>query len=121
MSKILVVDDSMTVRQQVSAALGPAGFAIVEAKDGVEGLEKIEGDKEVKVVICDINMPRMNGLDMLEEARRRAGNQNLPFLMLTTEAQPDMVARAKAAGAKGWMVKPFKPDVLLQCIKKLAA
>jgi len=121
MTKILIVDDSMTVRQQVSAALASSGFTLVEAKDGVEGLEKIEGDQELKVVICDINMPRMNGLDMLEETRRRAGHQNLPFLMLTTEAQPDMVSRAKAAGAKGWMVKPFKPEVLLQCIKKLAA
>lgn len=117
--KILIIDDSATVRQQVGLALSQAGFDIVEAVDGVDGYEKINSVADIAVVICDINMPRMDGLTMLERVRERAIHATLPVLMLTTEGQAELVSRAKKAGAKGWIVKPFKADLLVAAVKKL--
>lgn len=119
--KILVVDDSASVRQQVSLVLGQAGFHVIEAVDGIDGVEKINGNDDLAVVICDVNMPRMNGLELVEKVR--AGNQRalLPIVMLTTEGQPALMQRAKQAGAKGWIIKPFKADILIATVKKLAA
>jgi two-component system, chemotaxis family, chemotaxis protein CheY len=118
MKKVLVVDDSSTVRQQVSMALQQAGFAVAEAGDGIDGLAMIDKGG-IAMVICDVNMPRMSGLDMLEHMKddqRRAG---IPVVMLTTEGQPALVDRAKKAGAKGWIVKPFKADLMIAAVKKL--
>ena len=121
MSKtILVVDDSVTVRQQVCNALTEAGFATMEAKDGQEGKERIEAGG-MSMVICDVNMPRMNGIEMLEACKAAGSSQGLPIVMLTTEAQPELIGRAKAAGASGWIIKPFKADLLVAAVKKLAA
>ncbi len=117
--KILVVDDSATVRQQVRLALEQANFAVLEAVDGEDGAEKILSMDDIALVICDVNMPRMNGLEMLEAVE--AGKRGLPILMLTTEGQPALMQRAKAAGAKGWVVKPFKPALLVAAIQKLAS
>lgn len=117
--KILVVDDSLTVRQQVSLALTSAGFHVVEAADGLDGLEKVAGHPDLAMVLCDVNMPRMTGIEMLEELRRRADRPALPVLMLTTEAAPPLVDRAKKAGAKGWIVKPFKPELLVAAVNRL--
>jgi two-component system chemotaxis response regulator CheY len=119
MKKVLIVDDSATVRQQVRAALGIAEFDVVEASDGTEGVEAIDRLTDLAAVICDVNMPRMNGLDMLEAVKRDPKNTALPIVMLTTEGQHQLVQRAKAAGAKGWIVKPFKPELLLAAIRKL--
>ncbi len=119
--KILVVDDSSAVRQQVSIALGQAGFEVVEAADGVDGAETIRRDPEVGMVICDVNMPRMNGLEMVEAVKADAQFADLPIIMLTTEGQPSLIKRAKAAGAKGWIVKPFKPEMLVATANKLMA
>lgn len=116
--KILVVDDSATVRQQVGMALSQAGYGIVEAADGVEGLAALDKGG-VAMVICDVNMPRMNGLEMLESLRRDARHAAVPVVMLTTEGQPALVDRAKKAGAKGWIVKPFKPDLMIAAVSKL--
>jgi len=118
MKKVLVVDDSPTVRQQVGMALTQAGYAVVEAVDGVDGLAKVDG---TSMVICDVNMPRMNGLEMLERLHADAKYSSLPVLMLTTEGQPALIERAKKAGAKGWVVKPFKAELLVAAVKKLAA
>ena len=116
---ILVVDDSDTVRQQVSMALKQAGFAITEAADGQEGLAMIDANRNIAMVVCDVNMPRMNGLEMVESVKRKAENKSLPILMLTTEGQPSMIKRAKEAGAVGWIVKPFNATQLVQTAKHL--
>jgi len=114
-SKVLVVDDSMMVRRQVGMALTAAGFAVVEATDGADALAKLSAHVDIGLVVCDVNMPRMNGLEFLEKVR--AG---LPVMMLTTEGQPELIQRAKALGAKGWLVKPFKPELLVAAARKLA-
>jgi two-component system chemotaxis response regulator CheY len=116
---ILVIDDSAMVRQQVGRALSSSGFTVVEAADGVEGLEALSRTPATRLVICDVNMPRMNGLEFLERLIREMST--VPVVMLTTEGQPELIQRAKALGAKGWIVKPFKPDLLVAAAKKLTA
>jgi len=118
---VLVIDDSLMVRQQVSRALVGAGFTVVEAKDGVDALEKLAGRPETRLIVCDVNMPRMNGLEFLEAMRKDEKNAAVSVVMLTTEGQPELVARAKSLGAKGWIVKPFKAELLLATAKKLTA
>jgi two-component system chemotaxis response regulator CheY len=117
--KILIVDDSATIRQQVGLALRQAGYTTAEAGDGVEGLTVLE-EGGFALVICDVNMPRMNGLEMLEAVKRNPNHSALPVVMLTTEGQPALVERAKKAGAKGWIVKPFKPELMIAAVRKLA-
>jgi two-component system chemotaxis response regulator CheY len=121
MSKIIVVDDSATMRQQVKQALSPAGIDIVEAVDGQDGLNKVQADAAIDIMILDVNMPRMNGIE-LAEALSKEGRvqQGLNIVMLTTEGHADLIKRAKAAGAKGWIVKPFKPEMLLAAVQKMA-
>jgi two-component system chemotaxis response regulator CheY len=116
---ILVVDDSGTVRQQVSMALKQAGFAIVEAADGQEALAAIESNRAIDMVVCDVNMPILNGLEMVEKVKQNPEHKALPILMLTTEGQPSMIRRAKEAGAVGWIVKPFDANQLVQTAKHL--
>jgi two-component system chemotaxis response regulator CheY len=116
---VLVVDDSGSVRQQVAMALRRAGFALVEAADGREGLAMLASNKNIDMVICDINMPNMNGLEMVEKVKSQPENKSLPILMLTTEGQPSMVKRAKEAGAVGWIVKPFNSTQLVQTVSRL--
>ena len=117
-AKILVVDDSAMVRQQVARALLGAGFTVVDAVDGVDALEKLAGSPGVGLVVCDVNMPRMSGIELLEQLHGR--DPGLPVVMLTTEGQPELIQRAKSLGAKGWIVKPFKPALLLAAAQKLA-
>jgi two-component system, chemotaxis family, chemotaxis protein CheY len=117
--KIIVVDDSRTARQQVVQALVDDGYEVIEAIDGSDGLNKIKANPDTALVIVDVNMPRMNGLEMLSAAKA-SGPGGVAFLMLTTEAQPELVQQAKALGAKGWIVKPFKPDLLRSAVTKLA-
>jgi two-component system chemotaxis response regulator CheY len=119
MKKILVIDDSPTVRQQVGLALTQAGFQVVEAIDGVDGISKV--DASVSMLICDVNMPRMNGLEMVEKLRTDDRWKALPVVMLTTEGQPGLIERAKKAGAKGWIIKPFKADLLVATVQRLTA
>jgi two-component system chemotaxis response regulator CheY len=119
MKKILVIDDSPTVRQQVGLALSQAGFQVVEAVDGVDAIAKV--DASVAMLICDVNMPRMNGLEMLEKLRTDARWKTLPVVMLTTEGQPGLIERAKKAGAKGWIIKPFKAELLVAAVQRLTA
>jgi two-component system, chemotaxis family, chemotaxis protein CheY len=117
--KILVVDDSPTVRQQVANAMAGTGLELLEAADGAEGLDKVEKDGEIGLVILDVNMPRMNGLEMLEALKAGGKNNNVHVVMLTSEGQKSLIERAKKAGAKGWIVKPFKPELLVAAVKKL--
>jgi two-component system chemotaxis response regulator CheY len=115
--KILVIDDSDTVRQQVREALAVAGYEVVEAVDGVDGLEKVRETKDLALALCDVNMPRMTGLEMIAELHR--AGELIPTVMLTTEGQPSLIKRARDAGAKGWIVKPFKSELLLEAVNKL--
>ncbi len=128
---ILIVDDSATVRAQLSTVLLGAGFLVMEAADGVEALERIRrsgvspgGDNvaadPVSLVILDVNMPRKNGIEVLESLHADPQNSSIPVLVLTTEGQPEWIARARELGAKGWMVKPFRPEQLLAAARKLA-
>jgi two-component system chemotaxis response regulator CheY len=112
----LIVDDSETIRQRVAGALEQAGFVVAMARDGIEGLEQVEKTKP-GMVILDVNMPRLNGLEMLEQLDVKSSN--LPVLLLTTEVQPSLIARAKKAGAKGWMVKPVNIEQLLETVRKI--
>jgi two-component system chemotaxis response regulator CheY len=116
---ILVIDDSLMVRQQVGRALEGAGFSIVEAVDGADALEKLASSPGTVLIVCDVNMPRMNGIEFLE--RLVANGSALPVVMLTTEGQPELIQRAKALGAKGWIVKPFKSELLVAAAKRLMA
>jgi two-component system chemotaxis response regulator CheY len=118
--KIVVVDDSRTARQQVRLALADAGYDVIEAIDGSDGLLKIISNAEAALVICDVNMPRMNGLEMLKALKAERPGVSPPIIMLTTEAQPALLQQAKQAGAKGWIVKPFKPELLLAAVRKIA-
>ena len=118
--KVLVVDDSSTVRQQVGMVLTQAGFQVLESVDGVDGCNKISTNADLSLVICDVNMPQMNGIELIESVMKDGKNASLPIIMLTTEGQPALIERAKKAGAKGWMVKPFKPDLLLAAANKVA-
>ena len=119
--KILVVDDSLMVRQQVSRALEGAGFNVIEAHDGEDALAKLAESSDTALVVLDVNMPNMGGLELLESLRGRDEYKSLPVVMLTTEGQPRLMQRAKALGAKGWIIKPFKPDLLVAAVHKLTA
>lgn len=117
MAQILVVDDSSTVRNEVSNFLSSQGISVTTAIDGVDGLSKISGDGELKLVICDVNMPNMDGLTMVEKVK--SSGKSIPIIMLTTESSPDMKQRGKNAGVKGWIVKPFNGPAAIGGIKKL--
>jgi two-component system chemotaxis response regulator CheY len=117
--KVLVIDDSAMVRRQVSTVLSQAGFEMLEAVDGIDGAEQIRANADLALVLCDINMPRLNGLDMLESLTEEIAAKSLPVVMLTTEGEPSAMARAKKAGVKGWIVKPFKEPMLIGAVKKL--
>lgn len=120
MSKVLVVDDSATVRQQVTAALTQAGLDVDEAADGLAGAKRIRSGG-ISCVVCDVNMPNMNGIEMVEDVKSDAQFASLPIIMLTTEGAKELIQKAKAAGACGWIVKPFKADMLVAAVKKLAS
>lgn len=119
MSKtILAVDDSASIRQMVAFTLKGAGYEVVEAVDGQDALDKANSHK-INLVLTDINMPRMDGLQLLESLRQLATYKSIPILMLTTESGSEMKAKGKAAGATGWLVKPFDPKSLLEVIGKV--
>lgn len=119
MSKtILVIDDSSSLRQVVKMALTGAGYTVLEAGDGKAALALLDG-RQIHMAICDVNMPVMNGIEFVTEAKKIANYKFLPILMLTTESQEEKKAQGKAAGAKAWMVKPFSPTQLLSAVSKL--
>ena len=120
MKKVLVVDDSETIRLEVARTLGQAGFWVLEARDGAEGLATASKNVDLALMVLDVNMPVMNGLDLLDRLRANAATAGIPVLLLTTEAEEALIERAKKAGAKGWLIKPVKPEMLLMAANKLA-
>src|SRR5258706_1018877 len=120
MKKVLVVDDSETIRLEVGRTLEQAGFSVLEARDGMEGLTTAGKNTDLSLLVLDVNMPVMNGLDMLERLKQNPETAAIPVLLLTTEAEEALIERAKKAGAKGWLIKPVKPEMLLMATNKLA-
>lgn len=116
--KIMIVDDSKTIRQQVSFTLTKGGYEVIEAEDGQDGIDKLSANSDIAMVISDVNMPNMNGLEMVEKLK--SDGSTVPVIMLTTEGASDLIQRAKDAGAKGWLVKPFQPDQLVAAVTKIA-
>ena len=115
---IMIVDDSTTLRQVVSIALKGAGYDVIEGLDGKDALNKLTGQK-IHLIISDVNMPNMDGFTFVQEVKKLAAYKFTPVIMLTTEADADKKAAGQAAGAKAWMVKPFKPDQMLNTVSKL--
>ncbi len=118
MATILAVDDSASMRQMVSFTLKGAGYDVIEAVDGSDALKNAQG-KSVNLVLTDVNMPGMDGITLIRELRKLPAFKYTPMLMLTTESAPEKKAEGKAAGATGWLVKPFNPEQLLSTIKKV--
>ncbi len=121
MAQILVVDDSAAIRNEVESFLKSNSFTVATAVDGADGLNKMRSDGEIKLVISDVNMPNMDGLTMVEKIRGELGNSGVNIIMLTTENDPNMKNRGKAAGVKGWIVKPFNGAAALGAIQKLVS
>ncbi len=118
MTTILAVDDSASMRQMVSFALKSAGYEVVEAADGVEALDKAKS-QQFNLVITDVNMPNMDGIELIRKLRELDIYKYTPLLMLTTESAMEKKSEGKQAGATGWIVKPFDPEQLVATIKKV--
>lgn len=116
---ILAVDDSKSIRDMVAFTLQPLGYRVIPACDGLDGLEKFRAEP-VTLVVTDLNMPVMNGIDMIRRLRAEPRGAGVPIVMLTTETSPEMKAQGKAAGATGWLSKPFDADMLIAVTRKLA-
>ena len=115
---IMTVDDSPSMRMLLRAALGDLGYKVVEAEDGMQALDRI-GGADPDLLITDINMPNLDGFGLIERLRARAEHRNLPILVLTTESSDEKKQRARAAGATGWIVKPFHPEKLAAAIRRV--
>ncbi|WP_240221439.1 response regulator [Rheinheimera hassiensis] len=115
---IMIVDDSASLRQVVSIALKGAGYDVIEGCDGKDALSKLTGQK-VSLIVSDVNMPNMDGITMVQEIKKLPAYKFTPIIMLTTESSDGKKAAGQAAGAKAWMVKPFKPEQLLMAVSKL--
>lgn len=116
----LVVDDSVSMRQMVAFTLKQAGFEVAEAANGKEAVERF-GDSAIHLVITDLNMPIMDGLALIKNLRARARFRFVPILMLTTESHESKRQEGRAAGATGWIVKPFRPERLLEVVAKVVS
>ncbi|MBF0537512.1 MAG: response regulator [Nitrospirae bacterium] len=116
--RIMIIDDSATLREVVKATLLKAGYEVLEAVDGKDALKKIAGQK-INLIVCDVNMPNMDGITFLKEIKQQTAHKFVPIIMLTTESQETKKQEGKAAGAKAWVVKPFKPETMLAAVEKL--
>jgi two-component system chemotaxis response regulator CheY len=114
---VLVVDDSETVRQVLQLTLSNAGFDVIEAEDGDHALEKLASAPAVDMLITDLNMPNMDGLELIQKIREDGKHRFTPIVMLTTESSEEKKRAGREAGASGWIVKPFKPEQLLKVVK----
>ncbi|ODT88438.1 response regulator [Phenylobacterium sp. SCN 70-31] len=119
---VLTVDDSRTMREMLRLALCDAGYRVVQAEDGLHGLEVLAAESDApQVIVTDINMPRMDGFGFIEEVRSDQRWRGIPILVLTTESDAEKKSRARNAGATGWIVKPFNPVKLVDAIRRVAA
>lgn len=118
---IFIVDDSASLRRVVAIALNGAGYDVIEAGDGVEGLEKLAklAGQKIHLIISDVNMPRMDGIEFVTKVKQNPIYKFTPVIMLTTEGNDDMKDRGRAAGAKAWIIKPFNPPQMLNAVTKL--
>jgi two-component system chemotaxis response regulator CheY len=117
---ILTVDDSATMREMLKVALVDLGYRVMQATDGVDALQALKSERP-DAIITDINMPRMNGVVLIQELRKDEGYRAVPVLVLTTESAPEWKALARSAGATGWIVKPFDPVKLADAIRRVTA
>jgi two-component system chemotaxis response regulator CheY len=115
--KVLIVEDSDLVRHQVHRILVEAGYQVADACDGAEGLDRLKLEPDIGLVLCDVHMPRMGGLDLLGECK--ALGLQTPIVVLTSEVLPGAMRLARELGAKAWVVKPVKPEVLISVVNKL--
>jgi two-component system, chemotaxis family, chemotaxis protein CheY len=115
---VLVVDDSSAIRESVSYVLDQAGYGVVQAQDGLDGLSKLDG-KKFDLIITDVNMPNLDGIGLVRKVRENPEYKFVPIIVLTTESQKSKMDEGKAAGATGWIVKPFSADKLLAVVRKL--
>ncbi|MBI5468838.1 MAG: response regulator [Deltaproteobacteria bacterium] len=115
---IMVIDDSASIRQVVNLTLRKAGYEVVEACDGQDALNKLSAQK-LNLIVCDVNMPNMDGITFLKSLKSAPSHKFTPVLMLTTESQESKKQEGKMAGAKAWVVKPFKPEQMLEAVSKL--
>ena len=118
MKTILIVDDSISIRQVVGMTLKANGFDVIEAVDGVDDLKKLTGQK-VHLIISDVNMPNMDGITLLKEIKQLPAYRFTPVVMLTTEGADEKKEQGRAAGAKAWIIKPFRPEQMLAAVNKL--
>jgi two-component system chemotaxis response regulator CheY len=118
MKKILVIDDSPSLREVVCIALRGAGYDVVQASDGKEALEKLDGSR-IHLAICDVNMPVMDGIAFVKAVKKRPDCRFMPIIMLTTESRESRKLEGQMAGAKAWIVKPFRPEQMLHAVSKL--
>ena len=118
MKTVMTIDDSVAIRQVVSITLKKAGYEVIEASDGMDALSKLNGQK-IHIMLCDVNMPNMDGISFLKQIRQNSTYKFTPIIMLTTESQEAKKMEGKAAGARAWIVKPFKPEQMLAAIEKL--
>ena len=116
--KILVVDDSPSLRQIISIVLTTAGYDVIEAENGQQALEKLDGSK-IHLAICDVNMPVMDGIEFVKNVKSMPNYRFLPIIMLTTESGENHKQEGRDAGVKAWVVKPFRPDQILNAVSKL--
>ena len=119
MTRILIVDDSETLRSQLKGDLAKASFEVLEAADGLEGLDTLQAHPHVDLIICDVNMPRLDGFAMCEKVRERPELKAIPVFMLTTETLPEMKERGRALRITAWIIKPYDATKLLSAIGKV--
>ncbi|MCS7215518.1 MAG: response regulator [Thermodesulfovibrio sp.] len=115
---IMIIDDSASLRQVVKMTLEKLGYEVLEAKDGQDALNKVKG-KKIHLIITDLNMPVMDGITFIKELKKLPEHKFTPVMMLTTESQQSKMMEGKAAGAKAWLVKPFKPEQIIAAVEKL--
>jgi two-component system, chemotaxis family, chemotaxis protein CheY len=115
---IMVIDDSASLREMVSTTLKTAGYEVVEAADGKEALAKLAGRK-VHLMVCDVHMPEMDGITFVRRVKQLPSHRFVPIIMLTAESRESQKVEGQAAGAKAWIVKPFRPEQMLQAVAKL--
>lgn len=117
--KVVIIDDSEVLRLQLRSLLEENGYEVLEAFDGMEGVDCVMKNPDAKLIICDVNMPRLDGLSMCEILHKDNKTNHIPIFMLTTEASLEMKARGKSVGVRAWLTKPFSPDRLISAVNKI--